>query len=59
MTRNDINECVGYVVGELATGLRNLQMERLCWEAYQRGDYKPLREVIDELRASIAESAST
>jgi hypothetical protein len=58
MTRSDINECVGYVIGELATGSRNLQMERLCWEAHQHGNSKPLREVIDELRASIAESAS-
>jgi hypothetical protein len=59
ITRNEIDECVGYAVGELATGSRNLQMERLSWEAYQRGDCKPLKEVIDELRASIAESTST
>lgn len=35
--------------------LRDRDMERRCIEAYERGDSKPLSQVIDELRAKIAE----
>ena len=31
-------------------------MEQQCWEAYQRGDSKPLGEVIAELKAKIEEA---
>lgn len=32
---------------------RDLEMERRCVEAYERGESKPLSEVIDDLRAKI------
>ena len=58
LTCEDISECVGSVVGELSAGAKNQRMETLSWEAYQQGEYQPLQEVIDELRSSIAASAS-
>ena len=54
ITAENISECVGDVV----LGDRNMRMEQLCLDAVARGEYKTLREVIDELRASIAKSAS-
>ena len=55
ITAEDISECVGAVV--FALGDRNPRMEQLCLDAYSRGECRPLREVIDELRTSIAQSA--
>jgi hypothetical protein len=59
ITWNDVNECVGAVLGELVFGShdRNLRMEQLSLEAYDKGEFKLLRDVIDELRASIAGSS--
>jgi hypothetical protein len=57
ITAEEISECVGEVIS--GPGDRNLRMEHLSLHAVEHGQYKPLREVIDELRASIAESRST
>ena len=58
ITHDDIGECVGQAVGEITSGGRNIDMERLSWDAYHRGEYTTLQDVIDELRAEIADAAS-
>jgi hypothetical protein len=35
---------------------RDLEMERRCVEAYERGDYKPLSQVIAELREKVEQA---
>jgi hypothetical protein len=58
LTDADIRECVGAVVGDLIAGDRNVRMEQMSLDAYRRGDYKLLKDVINELRTSIADPPS-
>ena len=58
ITHDDISECVGQAVGEITSDGRNIDMERLSWDAYQRGEYTTLQDVIDELRSEVADTAS-
>jgi hypothetical protein len=55
ITVNDICECVAEVLG---SGDRNWRMEQMCRDAVDHGDYRRLKDVIDELRASIAGTAT-
>jgi len=55
VTVEEIGECASQII----LGEGNLRMERLSMEAYRAGRSRPLQEVIDELRASLAASAST
>lgn len=55
ITAEEIGECASQVVfGECDY---NRRMEALCLKAIDHGEYTTLREAIDELRASISESA--
>ena len=49
----DIGECASQII----LGEGNLPMEKLCMDAYRKGRSRPLQEVIDELRASLAGAA--
>lgn len=48
----EIGECAARII--FGTDRYNQDMERLCLDAYDRGDRTTLREVIDELRASVS-----
>lgn len=51
LTAEEIGECASAVI----MGRRNKRIEELCREELRNGQSKSFREIIDELRASIAE----
>jgi hypothetical protein len=56
LTPEEIGECAVEIV--LDEKSRVETMERICIEAYDAGKTKPLQDVIDELRSSLAGSGS-
>ena len=51
----EIGECAARII--FGTDRYNQDTERLCLDAYDRGDRTTLREVIDDLRAYVSGSA--
>jgi hypothetical protein len=50
VTVEEIGECAS----EIIFGEGNLRLEKLCMQAYRSGHSRPIQEVIDELRGTLA-----